>query len=64
MAKIEIWKNDKKEKTIWDIAPKVVDEEIHLTFGEYPEKYVVIIPKNEIEDYYKKLFEGIAEKIS
>jgi hypothetical protein len=36
----------------------------YLTFGEYPEKYVVIIPKNEIEDYYKKLFEGIAEKIS
>jgi hypothetical protein len=59
MAKMEIWKKERKVETIWDITPEVIEDEVTLTFVEYPEKYVVKIPKVEIEDFFKKLNEVI-----
>jgi len=59
MAKMEIWKGKELVSALWDVAPKVIEGEVRLTFlGPEPEKYIVRISKTEIEDYYRELEEA------
>jgi hypothetical protein len=60
MAKMEIWKGKELVSTLWDVAPRVEEDEVRLTFlGPEPEKYIVRIPKTEVEDYYWALEEAV-----
>jgi hypothetical protein len=43
----------------WDIHPRIVDDEVELTFEIYPYEYKVMIPKEEIETFYQKLKEVV-----
>jgi hypothetical protein len=43
----------------WDIHPRIVDDEVELTFEIYLYQYKVMIPKEEIETFYQKLKEVV-----
>jgi hypothetical protein len=55
MPKLEIWKGKELVSTFWDVAPEALEDEVKLTFPAGAEKYIVRIPKSELEEYCRKL---------
>jgi ferredoxin-fold anticodon binding domain-containing protein len=58
MAKMEIWKKERRKlkvKTIRNFTPEIIDDEVILTFVGDHEKYIVKIPRIEMEDFFKGL---------
>lgn len=55
MPKLEVWKGKELVSTHWDVAPIVEEDEVKLTFPASEEKYIVRIPKSELESYCMKL---------